>query len=252
MAAELLAAWAFEASPVPDETGNGHDITLSGGTILTAPGGGMNGTRGLTQTGSEVFTAFALPPELQPAQISWMCNVEFSGETLGWVGELYNEDENTGAFGLLDLRGVGSSFQFRIKDSTLAEHHVNLTPPGAFANICGTYDGSNLRVYTDGTLIGTVASPDMLAATHFRLLDGIGTAAKIDDMRLFSGVLTQEEIDVWRFLPANEMPPGAGAGGMLKYESAPGVWTPIPLKTDAGAPLAVKVETSPGTWEVLP
>jgi hypothetical protein len=41
-------------------------------------------------------------------------------------------------------------------------------------------------------------------------------------------------------------------GGKLKYESAPGVWTPVPLKTETGEPLVVKSETSPGTWEVLP
>lgn len=252
MAAELLAAWGFEATPVVDETGNGHDITLTGGTVLTAPGAGQFGGRGLTQTGGEVFTAFAMPPELQPPTRSWMCDVEISGQALGWVGEFYNQDENTGAWGMVDLRDVGGTFQFRCKDSGLNEHHVNLTPPGVFTNICGTYDGTNMRVYTDGALIGTVASPDILTATHFRLIDSLGTTTKIDNMRLFSGVLTPEEIDVWRFLPANEMPPGAPTGGKLKYESAPGVWTPVQLKTETGDPLVVKTETGPGTWEVLP
>lgn len=259
MPAELLAAWSFEANPVIDETGNGHDMTLSGGTILTAPDGGAFG-RGLTQTGSEVYTAFAMPPELQPAQRSWMANVVISGEGLGWIGEFFNADApdgGTGVFGLLDLRGVGGTFQFRAKDSSNTERHVNLTPPGAFVNICATYDGTDLRVYTDGSLAGSVAAPAIWAATHFRMLDGLGSAAKVDDMRIFSGALTPEEIDVWRFLPANEMPPGAPSEtGRLKYESAPGVWTSVPLKYESApgvwTPVPVKTEASPGDWEALP
>ena len=65
----------------------------------------------------------------------------------------------------------------------------------------------------------------------------------------FDGALTQEEIDIWRVLPADQIPT---QGGRLKYESAPGVWTPVPLKTEAGDPTVVKTETSPGTWEALP
>jgi len=253
MAAVLEGAWAFESSPVPDESGNGRTITLSGSTILTSVGNGAFGTRGLTQAGAETFTSFAMPAAFQSAQRSWMANVAFSGSTIGWIGEFYREaPSDTGVWGLLDLRGAGGTLQFRAKDSSNTERHINLpAPSGAMTNICATYDGTNLRLYIDGVLTGTLAIPAIWSATHFRLLDNSNTVVRIDDMRIFSGALTQEEIDAWRVLPATEVPT-FGTPGRLKYESAPGVWTSVPIKTDAGAPVVMKRETSPGVWEALP
>lgn len=246
--ADLLAAWSFdEASGAAiNHAGNpAYNITLSGNTIRTAPGNGAFG-RGLTQLASEVFTAFPLPAELQPAQRSWMCNVKITASNLGWVGEFYRQDNDTGVWGFLNLNG---SVQFRAKDSSNVERHVNLGSFATFKNLAATYDGTTLRVYTDGVLTGEIAAPPIWAATHFRLLDGTNSVTTIDDMRLFSGALTAEEINAWRVLPADQMP---AQGGRLKYESAPGVWTPVPLKLATGEPLIVKSETSPGTWEALP
>lgn len=257
MPGDLVGAWAFNASPVPDESGGGRTITLSGGTVLTSVGNGAFGTRGLTQTGAETFTAFTLPPELQTPQRTWMANVVFTGSTIGWIGEFYRAGtDNTGVWGLLDLRGAASTLQFRAKDSSNVERHINLTAPSVMTNICATYDGTNLRLYIDGVLSGTLAIPAIWDADSFRLLDNADTVCRIDDMRLFNGALTQEEIDAWRVLPADQFPPPPGTPGRLKIETAPGVWTPVPLKFESApgvwTPVPVKTETSPGVWTELP
>jgi hypothetical protein len=248
MPGSLVAAWSFDAAPCVDHTGHGYDITPTGNTVVAS--GGAHGSALTQVTSSEVFTAFTLPPAFETPQRTWMASVKFSGSLvdLGWVGEFYRQTSDTGVWGLLMLNG---GLQFRCKDTSNTVHKVDLATPTVFKTITATYDGTNLSVYTDSSLIGQVASPNIWTATHFRPMDfsSGGVTTKVDDMRLFDGALTAEEIDAWRVLPADQMP---AEGGRLKYESAPGIWTPVPLKTATGDPLIVKSETSPGTWEALP
>lgn len=248
MPGQLIAAWSFDASPCVDHTGNGYDFTPSGNTVVAA--GGAHGSALTQVTASETFTAFALPPAFETPHRTWMANVKYSGSgtDIGWLGEFYRSTSDTGVWGLLMLNG---SLQFRMKDSSNVAHVVGLSTPTTFKNIAGTYDGSNLRVYTDGVLAGSVASPAPWSATHFRPFDYTsgGVTTWLDDLRLFDDALTDTEIQAWMNLPADQMP---AQGGRLKYESAPGVWTPVPLKLATGEPLIVKSETSPGTWEALP
>jgi hypothetical protein len=247
MPGDLVAAWSFDSAPCVDHTGNGNTITPTGNTVVAA--GGAHGSA-LTQiTSSETFTAFTMPSAFNSPQRTWMATVKWGGSgEVGWLGEFYNQSGNTGVWGLLCL---GGALQFRAKDSSSQERHVDLTKPTVYTTVTATYDGTNLSVYTDDTLISTIPIPAIWTATHFRPMDfgSGGPTTFIDDLRLFNGALTPEEIEAWRVLPADQMP---AEGGKLKYESAPGVWTPVPLKTETGEPLVVKSETSPGTWEVLP
>lgn len=248
MPGQLIAAWSFDASPCVDHTGHGYDFTPTGNTVVAA--GGAHGSALTQVTASEPYSAYAIPPAFETPRRTWMANVKYSGATtdLGWLGEFYRSGNDTGVWGLLMLNG---GLQFRAKDSSNVERHVSLTTPTVFTTVTATYDGTNLAVYTDDTLAGSVACPAIWTATHFRPFDYIsgGVTTWLDDMRLFDDALTPEEIAAWRVLPANQMP---AEGGRLKYESAPGVWTPVPLKLATGEPLIVKSETSPGTWEALP
>lgn len=250
MPGDLVAAWSFDASPCVDHSGQGHDITLSGTATLAA---GANGSALTQSPSSDTFTAFTLPPEFQTPERTWMATVKYLGSgEVGWVGEFYDSNADTGVWGLLALSGA---VQFRAKDAGNTERHIDLTKPAAFKTVTATYDGANLSVYTDGDLVATLAIPAIRAATHFRPMDfsSGGPTTTVDDMRLFNGALTLDEINAWRVLPADQFPDTGGVTppGKLKYESAPGVWTPVPLKTEVGDPLTVKIETSPGVWEAL-
>jgi hypothetical protein len=245
-------ALAFDevSGDVIDHSGNGHNFPLAGSTARTADGGGATG-RGLTQGGGEVFTAAGVAPAtLRPnASWTWMANVKTTTAYTGWIGEFFRASTvDTGVTGLLYLSSV---LRFRVKDSSNTPYEITVpTAHNVFRNICATYDGTSLRLYVNGVLQGSpVAVPNFWAADTLRPLDGSGANAVLDDFRIFDGALTQEEVDVWRALPADQMP---AQGGRLKYESAPGVWTPVPLKLATGEPLIVKSETSPGTWEALP
>lgn len=243
-------ALAFDeaSGDVIDHSGNGHNFPLAGSTIRTASGGGAN-DRGLTQAGAEVFTAAGVDPTtLRPANWTWMANVKTTAAFTGWLGEFFRAATvDTGVTGLLYLSSV---LRFRVKDSANTPYEITVpTLHNVFRNIAATYDGATLRLYIDGALAGSIAVPNFWTATALRPLDGSGSSAVLDDFRVFDGALTAEEVAVWAALPADQMP---AQGGRLKYESAPGVWTPVPLKLATGEPLIVKSETSPGTWEALP
>jgi hypothetical protein len=178
-----------------------------------------------------------------------MANVKTTTAFTGWIGEFFRASGvDTGVTGLLYLSSV---LRFRLKDSSNTPYEITVpTLHNVFRNICATYSGTTLTLYIDGVVQGSPLSvPNFWAADSLRPLDGSGANAVLDDFRIFDGALTQEEIDIWRVLPADQIPT---QGGRLKYESAPGVWTPVPLKTEAGDPTVVKTETSPGTWEALP
>jgi hypothetical protein len=248
MPGTLLAAWSFDetSGDVIDHSGGGRHFALTGSTIRTADGGGAHG-RGLTQSGGEVFTALPSLAGLQPIQRTWMVNFKTTTAFIGWLVEFFRASSaDTGVFGLLYLSG---QLRFRAKDTSNTPFEINISASSSFRNGTATYDGTTLRFYLDGVLAGSAAMGSIWAGDSLRMLDGSGANAVIDDVRLFDGALTPEEIDAWRVLPADQMP---AAGGRLKYESAPGVWTPVPVKTETGELLVVKSETSPGTWEALP
>jgi hypothetical protein len=246
-------ALAFDevSGDVVDHSSNGHNFPLTGATTRTPAGGGAFGTRGLTQLGAEAFVASSVDPTtIRTPQWTWMLNLKTSAEFTGWVGEFYRGGtDDTGVTGLLYLFGT---LRFRVKDTSGTPYEITIpVSHGSFRNICATYDGTTLRAYVDGVLVNSVSLPNFWTATALRLLDGSDSTTVIDDFRMFNGALTQEEIDAWRVLPADQVPT-FGTPGRLKYESSPGVWTSIPLKTETGDPLVVKSETSPGTWEALP
>lgn len=233
---------------VVDHSGNGHNFPLSGSTNRTADGGGAHG-KGLTQAGAEAFVATGVDPTtLRGASWSWMANVKTTAAFTGWIGEFFRASGvDTGVTGLLFLSSV---FRFRVKDSSNAVYEITVpTVHNVFRNICATYNGATLTLYIDGTAAGSVAVPNFWPATALRPLDGTGPSAVLDDFRIFDDALTPEEVAAWAALPADQAP---AQGGRLKYESAPGIWTPVPLKLATGELLVVKSETSPGTWEALP
>lgn len=231
---------------VVDHSGNGHNFPLSGNTVRTT--GGANG-KGLTQTSGETFTAAGIDPlTLRPANWSWMANVKTTTTFTGWIGEFFRAASvDTGVTGLLYLSSV---LRFRVKDSSNTPYEITVpTLHNVFRNICATYNGAVLTLYVDAAVVGSIAVPNFWTATALRPLDGSSSNAVLDDFRIFDGELTPDEVAAWAALPADQAP---AQGGRLKYESAPGVWTPVPLKLATGELLIVKSESSPGTWEALP
>ncbi|MBL8943232.1 MAG: LamG domain-containing protein, partial [Myxococcales bacterium] len=74
--------------------------------------------------------------------------------------------------------------------------------PDAWTHVAGTFDGTALRLYVDGVMVGEAeAPPPYFSAIEWTIGAGIdmgvpGThfAGAIDELRLYRGALTPEEI----------------------------------------------------------
>lgn len=242
-----IAAYNFEADPIADLSGNGHGFALPASlTLATALDGKAlrNVSSAANGGGPAVFG--------QTPQRSIVLDIIRTSNADGWITELKDMDGDTGIWGFLFASG---SVQARAKNASNTAFFTSFTQPtaGTRYQLAMTYDASLLRLYIDGVLRGTpVAVTGGLGSQGdaWQFFDALGGTTSIDNVRIYDVALSQPEIAALIGVPVTAPPPPAT--GMLKYESAPGVWTPIPLKTEAGDPLAVKTETAPGTWEALP
>jgi hypothetical protein len=252
MPGTLLGAWSYE--DLLDHSGNGRTITLSGATAQTAPGGGHTG-KGLNMNSTaESFTGGLTVPTqpLQRTMMFWL--MDTAAPTDGRVLEWYDSVGDNSIFRF----GCRAQWHAQVVNAAEAFARVTVNRQNAvWRHITMTYDGSNIRLYIDGVEPAespvALAGPIMTAADSFRMLYRTGAGIVIDDARIFDGALTGAEIADWMPLPADQVP---SDGGKIKYESAPGVWSAVPLKYESApgvwSPVPVKTETSPGTWEALP
>lgn len=250
--AEPIAAYNFDeaSGDILDVTGNGHDFPLGAITRVSGESGhGSAVTNGGIVNGPAMFG--------QTTQRTLMMRVQLPGTlTAGWAFEWHLNSGDTGIWGLLGLTSAGGiGFRARNASGTTAPAFVAQPTDGAWHHYAGTFDGSAVRTYLDGSLVATSSTLSGGIATNadvIRMFDvSIGTAPLVDDVRVYSEALDATAIAALVSAPVTPPTPPA-SGGRLKYESAPGIWTPVPLKTETGGPLVVKTETTPGTWEALP
>lgn len=251
MPGDLLAAYTHDGAStnsfIEDITGNGHGFAIGSGQANSTRVAGKTGF-GLSQTLPDAAgfgpAVFGLTD-----QRSLMFNYyQTTSGLIAWVWEWFSSDLFSGCWGVLWLsdqihiqaRNAGTMERASAPVPSLNEWH----------NVCATYDMVTLRLYVDTVLVASKALAGPLRTdTVVKAIDQGGPVLTIDDVRVWDGCLTPEEIAAWAPLSADQVP---AQGGRLKYESAPGIWTPVPLKTETGSPLVVKNETSPGTWEALP
>jgi hypothetical protein len=244
-----IAAYSFDAlvaGAVPDLSGHGHDFALPASCELV--GGGVRHLSTAANSGGPDADVWG-----QAAHRTIVVDVlRTSNGFDGWITEFKNGDADTGVFGFLYS---GANVQARAKDPSNSPTFATSAQPTVNVpyQLAMTYDGAMLRLFFDGVEKASApfAGPIWTAATEFHLFDTVSTETRIDNLRLYDAALSAAEIAALVGVPVTDPAPPA-ATGRLKYESAPGVWTPVPLKTEAGELLAVKTETGPGTWEALP
>lgn len=196
----LLAAWNFDeaSGAVIDASGNGRGFTPAGTTTRTASGGGHSGTgsdKALTQTSATTDAGPALTG-LQTSNrtvMAWIKRTSNSQD--GWVLEMFNSSISSGCWGILFLSG---SWHIQARNSSgFARASVTAPSTSVWHHFAGTYDGTTIRAYLDGTLVGTgtaLAGPLRTDATAYNVFDTAGSATFIDDVRHYDTVLTQAQI----------------------------------------------------------
>lgn len=229
----LIAAFNFDVDGA-DATGNGFDISIASPSLIT-PSGHTNG--GLTQSTSGLFTGPAdLLAAVKTPNRTFMAWVKETSSVTAWVLELHNSSIDSGTWGLLFLSGQWN-IQAR-NASGFVRASVARPTDGLFHHVAGTYDGVNVRLYLDGTLVATqpLTAPLRTDADGFRIQDQSGSAVTIDDVRFFDEALDQATISALMATPVTagrSGKPKTWSGSLWNLHQAKvwsgSSWDPVPI-----------------------
>lgn len=200
----LVAAWGFEegsGSTVADGSGNANNGTISGASWTTAGKygnalnfDGTNDSVGVADSNSlDLTTAMTLSAWVKPDAISGK-----------WQDLIFKERGSSGSYGL-DADGPGTSrpsVAFARADGVYVMTGPTALTAGQWAHVAGTWDGQNLKLYVNGTLVRTVARTGPILTSSDPLRIG-GTAVfggnqyvdgTIDEVRVYNRALTAQEV----------------------------------------------------------
>lgn len=191
----LVAAYSFDA-------GSGSTIIADGGAgTLTVGSGSYTGSghtgAGFTNTGGGATTgASGTVTAVSGSACSIMGWVKPSTLTAGGAHLAFGAMQSNGNtdFGIYTQRGDFSTSNVlqgdaRIGGSLIAANGAALTA-GTWAHLALTYDGTTLKLFKDGSQVGSSSNSGSLANTGTLYVAGIsleGTAAvTVDDVRYYS------------------------------------------------------------------
>ena len=199
-AAGLVAAYSFDEGSgtiSSDQSGRGHSATLSNATWSTAGhtsgAVSMNGTNALITVADaadlRLANAMTIEAWVKPSSLAGWRTVIMKEKPGGLSYVLYASDNNAppalyGNSGGNDVAAVGSGL---------------LTLNG-WSHLAGSYDGSTLRVYVNGSLVGSKAMSGSLVASTSPLRIGGNSiwgeyfSGLIDDVRVYDRTLSDAEI----------------------------------------------------------
>ncbi|HUS26337.1 MAG TPA: LamG-like jellyroll fold domain-containing protein [Nevskiaceae bacterium] len=195
----LVASYNFDegsGTTLTDRTGNSHAGTISGATWSTT--GKYGKALSFDGTNDWVTVADANDLDLTNA-MTFEAWVKPSSVT-SWRTVLMKEKSGGMAYGLYAASGNSKASFYGNVTSDVAANGTANTSTTAWTHLAGTYDGANLRLYVNGTLVATKALSGNLATTTGVLRIG-GNAAwgeyykgLMDDIRIYNKVLTATEI----------------------------------------------------------
>lgn len=191
-----IAAYGFSpgtGSTVPDESGNGHTLTVGSGSYTasghTGPGfqniGGGNTTGASGTVGAVTGTACTVmawvkPNTLAAGGVHLICGAMQAGGSTDFA--LWTQRGDFGSPNVLQ----GDA---RLGGGPVAVNGSALTV-GTWAHVALTYDGATLKLWLNGTMVASVANTNTInnSPTFFVAgMNGAGTAAvTVDDARYFA------------------------------------------------------------------
>lgn len=200
-----LAAYGFTGAgtTVTDDSGNGHDWSLSGGATLTASG---KTGQGLTTDGTGVTSTVASPAFGQTSSrtvMLWMIN---PANVTQWVLRWNVVSIGSGSWGILLLN---TQVVAQARNAGGLQRAAATRPTdGLWHHYAATYDGTNVRFYLDGTLTDTQAltAPLRTDADTIDVGEWTDTTTVVDDLRLYDSALSAAQIAYLSGIPV-----GSGA-----------------------------------------
>ena len=108
-------------------------------------------------------------------------------------------DSGANGYGL--RHSAANNLQFRISNTANVETPVDSSFNDVWHHLAGTYDGSQLRLYIDGEVQATTASPGTISTSTYNFNIGrepVGNRyiydGAIDDVRVYNRALTEQEV----------------------------------------------------------
>lgn len=194
-----LASYSFEGSgTVTDDSGNGHNWTLGGSAIRSASGHTLGG---LATNGGGTLATLANPAFGQTASRTVMCWMINPANVTQWVVRWNVVSLGSGSWGFLLF---GSTIVAQARNaSTFVRAAANRPVDGLWHHYAATYDGTNVRMYLDGTLTDTQAltSPMRTDADTVDIGEWTDTSTVIDDLRMYDSALSAAQITALAAMP---------------------------------------------------
>jgi hypothetical protein len=178
-----LAEYSFDeaSGDILDVTGNGHDITLGGGV---SRGAGHTGT-GIVSTdgaGLQITPVFG-----QTAERTLMFWAKDLPDVAQWLVQWNVTSLDSGSWGIVIL-SASVHCQARNADGFV---RASVTRPtdGLWHHYACTYDGTNIKMYLDGSLADTqpITAPLRTDADELKILPTV--TASMDDLRIYDSAL---------------------------------------------------------------
>jgi len=214
--ANPIAAYSFDAgtgATIADDSGNSRTLTVASGSYTGSghTSAGFQNTGGTAVTGaSGTVTAVS---GSTCSVMGWVKPFALPASGVHLAFGAMQAGGNTD-FGIYTQRGdFGTSNVLqgdaRIGGSLIAANGAALTV-GTWAHLALTFDGTNLKLYKDGSLVTTTVNAGSLANTGTLYVAGhasAGTAAvTVDDVRYFS---TDESANITTWMNTPVTPLGA-------------------------------------------
>lgn len=198
----LEVAYAFDdtgASVVPDLSGNGRDLDLTGSAGAQMVGGLHGAALGKTGSAMPVLPASVLAAS-ETADRTLIFDAQ--GDLGTWWVRWESDSLNSGTWGALNLSG-SMAVQARRDNSNLAERPATTGPEaGVFHNYAAVYEQATglIQIYRDGALAdetsfaGGAGVPLYVGADRINLAEWSSTGPALDNLRIYSHALTAAEV----------------------------------------------------------
>lgn len=187
----LLAAYSFDeaGNTATDYTSNGNDFSIASTSVARTASGHTNGGVTLGSTPAQMPATLGVT-----SNRTVMCWLKGTPSASGWAIIWFVTSLSSGAWGILWLtdRVV---IQAR-NSSTFARATQSTAWDGtAWHHVAGTWDGSNIRLYIDGTLNATTAMTGPIRSDSDKVELGLtATGWTCDDVRVYDAALDQATI----------------------------------------------------------
>lgn len=214
ISANFLAYWPIDegsGSTTTDASGNGYDGALSGGSWVSGKYGSavsFNGVNDFVDLGTEID----IVPQHEVTFAAWVRWDDFSPSSCAVSdcrilskATATSEQDHYWMLSTIAQSG-GVRLRFRLKTngntSTLIATSDDLQT-GVWTHVAATYDGSSMKLYKDGVLVGSLARTGLIDTNPFvgaaigvnpdqsKFMHGV-----IDDVRIYDEALSEGDIQI--------------------------------------------------------